>query len=444
MFKNRSPQAQTIISLLIVVTLTACMSSSANNAVVDETATSNVSPKPTTVADTRRLIGMLPADDIWWTSNGESMHFNNLNLARILPVAPVYRRGQVHTLGYALNTAIAQSEVISRGVTAPLQDFLDNPAITTTGVVVLRKGKIVFEHYPGQTPYQKPIMWSVTKVFVSAVMAILTDQGEIEPTNTVDHYLPEMADSAYAGITVRNLLDMATGLHCAEDYDDHNSCYYQLAAALGDGYYTDEDPDNPYEVLTKMDIKRVAPQGEQYHYASPHTFVLGWIVEKVTDMPFQDALTQHIWSKIGAEHDAGILAPRFGVPITYGGLTAALRDTARFGLLFTPSANVVSDGTVLPEGYTNRILAGSNPNLASPFFPGVRHSTEQWDIVFDNDDMYKGGWAGQGLLVNPRKDIVAVWAGHMNDEGRSVAMLPVLREILNRVYPDAELETDTN
>ena len=248
------------------------MSSSANNAVVDETATSNVSPKPTTVADTRRLIGMLPADDIWWTSNGESMHFNNLNLARILPVAPVYRRGQVHTLGYALNTAIAQSEVISRGVTAPLQDFLDNPAITTTGVVVLRKGKIVFEHSPGQTPYQKPIMWSVTKVFVSAVMAILTDQGEIEPTNTVDHYLPEMADSAYAGITVRNLLDMATVWTPASDGDLFEGRARKTGEAMWNGARVDLVFGSNSELRALAEVYRSGDAQEKF----VRDFVAAW------------------------------------------------------------------------------------------------------------------------------------------------------------------------
>lgn len=421
-----------LVALTAIVTLSACLPTSvASNPHPGEA----MFPRPSTVAETRLMIEGLPDDDVWWTANGKAMRWNNLNLTRFLPIAPVYRSGQVSTLQYATNPDIAKAEVTARGITASLLDFLNDPTVTTTGFVILHKGNIVFEHYPRQTPHQKPIMWSVTKVLVSAVVAVLTDQGKIDPTSNIEYYIPEMAESAYAGITVRNLLDMATGLNCAEDYDDQNSCYYQLAVTLGDGYYTDDHPDNPYEVLPRMDIERVAPQGERFHYASVHTFVLGWIVEKVTGMPFQDALTKHIWSKIGAEHDAGILAPRFSVPITYGGLTAALRDTARFGLLFTPSATVVSDGHVLPDGYADRILKGSNPKLASGI-PGIRHNTEQWDAVFDNDDMFKGGWAGQGLLVNPRKDIVAVWAGHMNDSGRSVGMLPILRDVLNRVYSD--------
>ena len=49
----------------------------------------------------------------------------------------------------------------------------------------------------------------------------------------------------------------------------------------------------------------------------------------------------------------------------------------------------------------------------------VKHNVYQWDLVFDNNDLYKGGWAGQGLLVNPDRDLVAVWTGYFKDDEHS-------------------------
>ena len=74
----------------------------------------------------------------------------------------------------------------------------------------------MFEHYPRQQPYEKPIYWSVTKVFVSSVVAILEDRKLVDVSKPIDFYIPELAKSPFAGVTVRNILDMASGVDCPE------------------------------------------------------------------------------------------------------------------------------------------------------------------------------------------------------------------------------------
>ncbi|NOR66819.1 MAG: hypothetical protein GQ528_05640 [Woeseiaceae bacterium] len=65
----------------------------------------------------------------------------------------------------------------------------------------------------------------------------------------------------------------------------------------------------------------------------------------------------------------------------------------------------------------------------------VKHNVYQWDLVWDNGDIYKGGWAGQGLLVNPKRDLVAVYTGYFKDDDQSeLSVLPRLREVLNGVF----------
>jgi CubicO group peptidase (beta-lactamase class C family) len=68
------------------------------------------------------------------------------------------------------------------------------------GIVILHKGKIVFEEYPRMEPYEKPIYWSVTKVFVSTVLAILEDRGLVDVSRPIDYYLPALGESDYAGV----------------------------------------------------------------------------------------------------------------------------------------------------------------------------------------------------------------------------------------------------
>jgi hypothetical protein len=66
----------------------------------------------------------------------------------------------------------------------------------------------------------------------------------------------------------------------------------------------------------------------------------------------------------------------------------------------------------------------------------VKHNVYQWDRVFSNNDIYKGGWSGQGLLVNPDRDLVAVYVGYFNDDQSELSVLPRLRQVLNGVFGD--------
>jgi len=394
------------------------------------------------VSEVREQIAKLPKDDIWWTVNGIDMLWNNKNLHRMFPTVNIYRDGQVRELDYALNRDIDNFKVKTPSGDLRLVEFLDSDHSTSQGLVILHKGKIVFEHYARMQPYEKPIYWSVTKVLVAAVISILEDRGEVDIDKPIDHYVPRLSTSAYAGTPVRHILDMASGVDCSEEYVDKQSCFYRFMSAIGEGYWDENSPSDPYEFMANIREPRYAEAGTSFEYGSINTNLLGWLVSEVTGMPFQDAFSREIWQHIGAESDASILAPRYGYAMVAGGLLARMRDVARFGLLYTSSYTVVSNRRLISTDHVEILLHGGNPDLLkNARIPGgmndeTRHNVYQWDAVYKNDDIYKGGWAGQGLLVNPRKDLVAVWTGYFKDaQGSEMKQLPVIRDALKAVYP---------
>ena len=407
-----------------------------------------------TVERTMNQIRRLPTDDIWWTVNGPDMAWYNRNLNRIYPTVNVYRAGPVRELAYRRMPEVAAYAVDTPNGTMGFSDFLDSAQSTTMGVVILHQGRIVFEHYPRQQPYEKMLFWSVAKVFVSTVVAILEDRGLVDTERPVEEYIPELKGSSWKGIPVRNILDMAAGIYCPDEYVDKSSCYYGYSASIGEGYRDAASPDHPYDYLAGLDAPKFAAPGTAYSYSGPNAFVMGWLVEKVTGMPFQDALSREVWTKIGAESDAAFWAPRYAIPITSGGLLARVRDVARFGLLFTPSYRVVSDERIISERHLELLLRGGNPALLENALvgrskdtgeytfgnaraPHVRHTTYVWS-VYDNDDIYMGGWAGQGLLVNPGRDLVAAWTGYLREDGTAVPVLPMIRAIGDGLFGQAE------
>ena len=389
----------------------------------------------------RAQIAKLPTDDVWWNVYGEDQAWNFKNLHRFMPTVNVYRDGQVRTLAQRPMSDIPNQIVDTPSGSMGFKDFLDSDKSTTMSIVILHKGDVVFEYYPNQQPYEKPIYWSATKALVAALVGILADRGQVDLTQPISHYLPRLKDSDYANITVRNLLDMATGVNCPEEYFDQTSCYYKYSVTIGDGYWTKDSPNSPYDMLATLKPGIAAPQGTQYQYSGVNAFILSWLVEDIMNMPFQDAVSKEIWSKMGAESDASILAPRYGVPIAHGGLLARSRDVARFGLLYTPSYTKISDSQIISDRMINLILNDKNPNLtlktnkAGQLPPDFSHSGYLWDAVYTNDDFYRGGWAGQGLLINPTKDIVAVYTGYAIDPQESQPdLLPILRQVLNNVF----------
>ena len=382
-----------------------------------------------------------PAEKIWWDINGPDMLWNNKNLHQIVPTVNVYRDGPVRELASQPMAEIAEFEVETSNGKMPFQDFLVSEYSSTMGIVIVHRGKIVFELYPRMQPYEKPIWWSVTKAFVSTVLAILEDRDLVDVSLPIDHYIPELAGSDFEGIAIRHILDMASGVDCPDgDFSDKRSCYCMFESSLGDSVRFEDSADSPYDYVANLDVGHWAEPGTGYDYSGVNTFVIGWLVEVLTGMPFQDALSKEIWTRIGAESDASFYAARYGIPLTSGGLLARPRDVARFGLLFTPSYGVVTDTPIISERYLRLLTDGGNPDVLRnnrggwPVPEDIKWNVYQWDQVFANNDIFKGGWVGQGLLINPDRDLVAVWVGYdAGIKGVWSAFGPV-REVLEGVF----------
>lgn len=385
-----------------------------------------------------------PAKEVWWTPTGDDMLWNNKNLHQIVPTVNVYRDGKVNQLPYALNQDIADYAVsVGDDKTMPFGEFIRSDLSTSMGVVVVHKGKIVFEDYPRMREFEKPIWWSVTKVFSSTLIAILEDRGQIDVTKPVDFYLPELATSDFKGVTVRNVLDMASGIDCPDANYVSGTCYYEFEASLGDAVRSEKSYDTPYQALANMRPGKWAEQGHGYDYSGANTFVLSWLVERIMNMPFQDAVSSEIWMKMGAEGDASIYAGRNGVALSTGGMLAKARDMARFGMLFTPSAKQLVSEPIISKRYLDLIKTGrpelfKNARGGQGYVPDdVSHNSYQWDVIYKNGDIFKGGWAGQGLIINPEKDLVAVYLGYSKDaENSELSVQSRLRTVLNAVYPN--------
>ena len=381
----------------------------------------------------------VPSDDIWWTVTGDQMGWMHKNVHQMFPTVNVYRQGGVSSLVVAENQAISDYAITTDSGVMAFSDFLQSEHSTAMGVVILHKGKIVYEAYPRMLSYEKPIYWSVAKVLPATLVRMYEEQGLIDVSQPIEFYLPELIDSDIATVSVRNILDMATGLDCGDEYDNRQSCYYQYSMAIGDGYREAEPPDNPYDFLKTLRVSRHAEQGKQFSYSGMNTFVLAWLLEKLTGEPFQDTFTREIWQEIGAEADASYLAYRYGIPVTHGGFLSNMRDLARFGLLFTPSYGVVSDRKIISDQHLSFLLNSPNADLVRE---DGSYNIYQWDYVDKQGFLYKGGWGGQGFLVNPLLDLVVVFTSYFKEDYSQQDLQAAVFEVVRGVYQERKEVAD--
>jgi hypothetical protein len=231
----------------------------------------------------------------------------------------------------------------------------------TDGIVVLHRGRRVYERYFGALHAQRPhACFSITKSYAATLAATLIHERVLDEQRSVAHYLPEMAGTAYADATLRQLLDMQIGVEYSELYADPKAHIwdYSRAGGLRPRAADFAGPGNFYEYLRTL--RKEGAHGAAFAYKTVNTEVLCWVMKRVTGESLQDQLSRRIWSQIGCEEDGYLTVDSIGVAMGGGGLNACLRDLCRFGELLR-CEGAWQGKQVLPAQVIADIRCGSDP-----------------------------------------------------------------------------------
>ncbi len=372
-----------------------------------------------------------------WDEGGPLMRYVFLNMPEFWTHSIISRGGPVRELPLALREDVSAFETTTDNGQTSLADYVRES--TVNSAIVLHHGLVVFEAYPRMRATDKHLYMSVSKGHAAALIAILEDREKIDVSKSVDTYLPLLASSGWAGVSVLDVLDMASGIGCLEGedgaYSNPKRCYYQYEASLGWLRATEATMDSTFDYMATLKSHR--PAGEAFEYTSPNTFILGWLAESIYGQPYADLLSSELWQKMGAESDAMIVAPRRGVPIASGGISSTLRDMARFGLLFTPSGRQKVQ-PLISDAALEKIQNGGRPEIFRAnldeddgYVDGeaALHNSYQWDFVMNDGDFFKGGFGGQGLYISPSRDLVVAFFGTFDENGNGHEMTRVARQL---------------
>jgi CubicO group peptidase (beta-lactamase class C family) len=292
-----------------------------------------------------------------------------------------------------------------------LEEFL--LATDTDGFVLLRDGRIIHEFYAnGMGPDTPHIFMSVSKSVLGLLVGILVERGALSLDDLVAHWVPEIGVTSYAGATLRDLLDMRAGIFFDEDYLATAGPIVEYRKAQNwDPLAPGQQPSDLRSFLGSL-VEKDGSHSSRFHYVSPNTDLLGWVIERATGGRYADLISNLLWKPMGAGRSAYITVDRLGAPRCAGGFCGTTRDLARLGLLITEGGSYAGK-EIIPSWWIDDILNSGDARAwdegdFTKYFPSMPiHYRSKWYVLRGQAPVMFGvGVFGQNVFIDRRNRIV--------------------------------------
>jgi len=313
----------------------------------------------------------------------------------------------------------------------------------TDGIIILHKGKIVYERYFGALqPEGIHAVMSVSKTFTGTLGGLLVSEGVLDENKTASEYVPELKNSAFGNATIKEILEMTTALQYSEDYANPNAEVWAFSAAGNPfpkpkGY---KDATNYYDYLKT--VKQNGKHGDAFAYKTINTDALGWIISRVTGKSIPQLLSERIWQPLGTHHDGYYQVDGAGIAFAGGGFNCNLRDAAMFGEMIRNNGHF-NGKQILPVQVISDIKkGGSQEAFAKAGYKDLKNWSykNMWWITHNHDDAFAArGVHGQTIYIDPAAEMVIVRfashpiAGNAANDGNSLPAYQAVADYL-KIY----------
>ena len=262
-------------------------------------------------------------------------------------------------------------------------------------ILIVRNGYLVTDAY--FFPFEKGlkhIIHSSTKSITSALVGIAIDKGYIKSIDQpVIDFFPDKSfknvDGNKRAMTLKHLLMMASGVDCRDSWKYNWAGLEQMKRS--DDW-----------VQFFLDLPMSEAPGEKYEYCNGASFILGAIIQKVTEMKLRDFADKYLFKPLGITEISWQESPQ-GINIGWGTIWLKPHDMAKFGFLFLNKGQW-NDKQIVSESWVDLSTQG---HIHEDIFDKYGF---QWRL--DSDGYYMAlGYGGQYIFVIPNKNMVVVFTG---------------------------------
>jgi CubicO group peptidase (beta-lactamase class C family) len=389
-------------------------------------------------------VGAAVAAAAWvWRHQGDIVSSRPINewtfthMKAILPTEIIPRTAPAR--GLPFGPRLPEVRYAFDGQTRSLTDL--HRSTNTTSFLVLHRGQIVAEEYPGTFASRTARfqVFSITKSVTSLLIGIAVERGEIGSIDEpVSDYCPQLRGTGYDGPTIAQLLNMSSGVGDVEDWSVPDAPIIQFETAVTTG-------GSVLKVIRSLPV-RSAP-GLSFNYSTIDSHVLGWVLEAATGMSLARNAATRLWAPLGAETDGYYFLTR-GRPRTAlggGSLNATTRDLARIGQLVADGGRVGAE-QVVPSEWIAQFRSGTEPHLhvgalGVSGYPHYGYSRHWWTLGGQHRPITGLGVHGQYLWVDPERETVIVKTSAWNkpdDADRDRETVAALQAVVDTLSAGSE------
>ncbi|KAJ6780951.1 hypothetical protein PWT90_05378 [Aphanocladium album] len=256
---------------------------------------------------------------------GAPQHEFFCRVDKLAPVSRMPASSNPYTWLAGPGTTIPNTYIFE-GKSKSTEDFLLDT--DTVALLVLVDGQVRYEQYfLTGGPQVNWLSMSVAKSFVSCLVGIAVDEGFIRSIDEpISKYVPVHPNSAYDGVSIRNVLQMSSGARWNEDYSNKTSEIFQISQAiLGKGSGLDG-------FVARM-VKETTPD-TVCRYNSGETQILGALVAHATKRSLTQYMSEKLVEPLGFESPSFWITDMHGTEMAYAGLNLTARDFAKLGELY--------------------------------------------------------------------------------------------------------------
>jgi CubicO group peptidase (beta-lactamase class C family) len=332
-------------------------------------------------ADDAKHLGS-PETFLFWAPEQQVASYRNINL--VFPTREIAAGGKTLELPNQL-LRLGEVEIQIEGRTLTADEYFLEQSVA--GLLVIKDGKTVYERYGlGNTEKSLWVSFSVAKSVTSMLIGAAIQDGYIKSVDEkITDYLPRLKNSAYEQSSIRNVLQMSSGVEWNEDYADPKS----------DVNTATWDTTGLYEYLRFR--PRDAAPGEVFNYNSAETNLAGTLLRSAVGNNLATYLSEKIWKPFGMESDANWMLTEAGGGESGGCcISATLRDYGRLGLFAMSNGRLADGKQVLSEGWMAESTTPSRGNPGYGYF---------WWLL-DDDTYEASGIFGQAIYINARENVV--------------------------------------
>ena len=343
-----------------------------------------------------------------------------VNVRNLIPTSPIYNNPDKEVILQKQLIDIDDLVIDHKNTSYKLKEIFK--ICDTDAFLVMHKGKIKFEFYDKFTKFNTPhIIFSVSKSLTSLLTGILVEKKVININNYISHILPETKGTAYEDATVRNVLDMSIASGFIEDYTGQAEIFKKYRSSTGwdlPETNSTQTVKGLHDFLSSMP-KSNQKHGKKYHYCSPHSDLLGWIIERASGENYSKIMADLLFKKAGINHEANVTVDKWGASRAAGGISVSPYDLLLLSELVRNHGSN-KNGQVIPAAWIEDFVNNKNNNSYLnqdnlERFPNGNYRSKWYQTGFKDNEYCAIGIHGQNIWINPQKEITIVRMSSASD-----------------------------